>query len=572
MKAAIYLRVSTEEQTERYGLDMQRSRCLAYCQFREWEVAEVYEDAGITGSIMERPALQRLLLDARNGKWDMVVVYKVDRLSRSARNLLTICEDHLLAQQKDLASCVEGIDTKTSIGRFFLNLLGIFAEMERDTIRERMEGGRWEAARQGSWVAGGVPFGYRKRTLDDGRHLLEVEESEADTVRRMFEWHVGEGVGCVVIAERLNTLGIPTPGQARKKKRQAPVWTNSAVGRILANTLYMGEAYQHRRVGRRAKDLHPKETWIPIAVPALVSPAAFEKSRKVAANNRRVSGGQNKVGLSYLLRDVLYCGECGGHLRGLYSSYGPKGRRYYRCGRQVLKKRGTEGRCQLPFLPALSLEELVWQHVRAAVLDPHSIERYARLDLVDVEQLRADMADHDARLAELERQRERLRWLFTRETISFEELERDLCALDLQRREVQEQRAALEVRLLQQEDLAARLDTLHNLMEALRSKVDTLDLEEKRLLFRDLGLRVTVQPDRSVQIDALIPVPERADTADPPTVDQTPSPHIPPCSRGSRPLPAGRWRFHLAPGSPSPPRGRSSTRCICRSCRRPTRR
>ena len=559
MRAAIYLRVSTEEQTERYGLDMQRSRCQKYCAFREWEVVEEYEDAGITGSTVERPALQRLLLDARNGKWEVVVVFKVDRLSRSARDLLAICEDHLIAHSKELASCVEGIDTKTSIGRFFLNLLGIFAEMERDTIRERMEGGRWEAARQGSWVAGGVPFGYRKETLPDKRHLLLVEESEAAIVRRMFEWHVKEGIGCVAIAERLNTLGLPTPGQARNKLRQAEEWTNSAVGRILSNTLYMGEAYQHRRVGRKAKQLHPKETWIAIEVPAIVSPRVFEKSRKVAANNRRVSGGQNKVGLTYLLRDVLYCGHCGAHLRGMNSKSGSEYRRYYRCGRQVLKKRGTEGRCPLPYLLALPLEELVWQHVRAAVLDPQTIERYARLDVVDVEQIRADMADHDARMAEIERHRDRLRYLFTRETISFEELERDLCALDLQRREVQEQREALELRLVQQEDLDARLETIHELMEALRSKVDTLDLEEKRLLFRDLGLRVTVNPDRSVQIDALIPVPERATITDPPTAAQTRAARIRPSARGSR-SPPGDSR----PSTPRPRPGRGSTRHTCR--------
>lgn len=530
MKAAIYLRVSTEEQTERYGLDMQRSRCLKYCEYQNLEVVEIYEDAGITGSTVDRPALQRLLLDARNGKWEVVVVYKVDRLSRSARNLHTICEDYLIAHNKDLASCVEGIDTKTSIGRFFLNLLGIFAEMERDTIRERMDGGRWEAAKQGSWVAGGVPFGYRKETLKDGRHLLLIDEAEAAIVRRMFEWHVEEGVGAQVIAERLNALGLQTPYQMRNnsRHRQALAWTNSAVGRILKNPLYMGETYQHRRMGRLAKDLHPRETWILHEVPAIVSVATFEKSRKVAANNRRVSGGQNRKALPYLLRDVLFCGHCGGRLRGVYSRWGDEKRRYYRCGRQVLKKKGTEGRCVLPFLSAIPLEELVWQHVRAAVLDPQTIERYARLDQVDVEQIRADMADHDARLSEIGRHRDRLRYLFTRETISFEELERDLCALDLQRRKVQEQREALEVRLLQQENLAARLETIHGLMEALRSKVDMLDLEEKRLLFRDLGLRVTVQPDRSVQIDALIPVPERVGNTDPKVGDQTRALRTPP--------------------------------------------
>jgi site-specific DNA recombinase len=532
VKAAIYLRVSTEEQTERYGLDMQRSRCRAYCEFREWEVVEIYEDAGITGSTLERPALQRMLLDGRDGKWDVVVVYKVDRLSRSVRNLLTICEDYLTPHQKDLASCNEGFDTKTPIGRFFLNMLGIFAEMERDTMRERMEGGRWEAARQGSWVSGGVPFGYRKVERPDKTRELVIEEAEAEIVRRMFDWHITEGIGCVAIAERLNSLGIATRGQTRNGKRQARLWTNSAVGRMLGNSLYMGEAYQHRRVGRKALDLHPKETWIPFAVPAIVSALTFEKSRKIAANNRRVSGGQNRTGLSYLLRDVLYCGHCGGRLRGMNSNCGAEKRRYYRCGRQVLKKRGEEGRCTLPYLPSVPLEELVWQQVREAIINPQNLERHAKLDPEDVAALRAEIALLDTRLAEIERQRERLRWLFTQGTINFEELEQDLCRLDQQRREVHAQQAGLAARVHQQEDLDARLHTLYELMSTLRSRIDLLDFEEKRLVLRDLGVRVTVNPDRSVQIDALILAPDDPEHTDLRTLAQT---------RAARTPPSGPW-------------------------------
>ncbi len=529
-KAAIYLRVSTEEQTERYGMDMQRTRCLKYCEYQNLEVVEIYEDAGISGSTMNRPALQRLLLDARNGKWEMVVTYKVDRLSRNVRDLLTICEDHLMAGKKDLVSCVEGIDTKTPIGRFFLTLLGVFAALERDTLRERTNSGRWEAAAQGVWVSGGTPFGYRKHERPDKKHVLVIEESEAEVVRRMFEWHTEEGIGSQAIAERLNALGIQTPYQMRNnsRHRQAQAWTNSAVGRMLKNPLYMGEAYQHRMVGRKANERHPRETWIPIAVPPIVSAVTFEKSRKMAANNRRVSGGKNKQSLQYLLRDVLYCGHCGGRLRGVHSSGTDEKKRYYRCGRQVLKKKGTEGRCVLPFFSAISLEELVWQQVRNAIIDPDNLERYAKLDQEDVEALRAEIALHDGRLAEIEKQRERLRWLFTRETISFDELERDLCTLDQQRREVNERNSGLEARLLQQEDIKARLGLLHELMATLRSRIDVLDFDEKRLVLRDLGVRVTVYPDRSVQIDAVISDSERASITDPSTAARTPSPHTPP--------------------------------------------
>lgn len=511
-RAAIYLRVSTEEQAEQYGMDLQRRKCTELCSMKGWEVTAIYEDPGYSGATMKRPGLQQLLEDSRNGKWGVVVVYKVDRLSRSTRNLLAICEDYLRPNEKDLASCMESVDTHTTMGRSFLNILAVFAEMERETIRERTDGGRWEAARKGSWAAGGVPFGYRKEKLPDDRKVLVIEEQEAEVVRKMFKWHVTEGIGSPGIAERLNAMGIPTPSRMRGESRQGQFWQGSQVGRMLNNTAYMGEAYLHRCQGRMAHTHHPRETWIPIDVPAIVSRRTFEKGRKIRANNRRVGGGQSTVITPYLLRDVLYCGHCGAHMRGMRSNSGAGLRRYYRCGRQARQRAGDHpNRCVLPYVPAPALEEVVWQRLRGAILDPDSLQSLAQLDEVDVEQARAEIATLEGRLAEIEKQRERLRWLFTSQTISFEELEADLSTLDKQRRDVNERKASLETKLVQQEDLQARLQTLYGLLEALRSKIDTLTFDERRALLSDMGLRVVVHPDRSVRIDALIPVPERGE-------------------------------------------------------------
>jgi site-specific DNA recombinase len=574
-RAAIYLRVSTDEQAEQYGMDLQRRKCTELCSMKSWEVTAVYEDPGYSGATMQRPGLQQLLEDSLNGKWDVVVVYKVDRLSRSTRNLLAICEDYLRPNEKDLASCMESIDTHTTMGRSFLNILAVFAEMERETIRERTDGGRWEAARKGVWAAGGVPFGYRKEKLPDDRKVLVIEEQEAEVVRRMFEWHVSEGIGSPAIAERLNTMGIPTPSRVRGESRQGQFWQGSQVGRMLANTLYMGEGYLHRYQGRMARRQHPRETWIPIEVPAIVSRRTFQKGQRIRANNRRVSGGQSKVIQPYLLRDVLYCGSCGAHMRGMHSNSGSYARRYYRCGRQARQRISDQGnRCELPYIPAAPLEEVVWQQVRGAILDPDSLETLAKLDDVDVEQIRRDVASLEARIAEIEKQRERLRWLFTSQTISFEELESDLSTLDRQRRDVQERKASLETKLVQQEDLTARLQTLYRLLEALRSKVDG-----QRALLSDMGLRVTVQPDRSVCISALIPVPESGEFVAPKEVARRLSPHTPPSDPASRRSQDGRARRHTPaphrcpsrPGWPCPTRSRPARReraAARPSCRR----
>ncbi len=521
MKAAIYLRVSTDEQAEKYGVDMQRRRCEAYCAMKEWEIAEVYEDLGHSGASLHRPALQRLLMDSTNGKWDVVVSYKVDRLSRSTRDLCAIWEDHLAPHDKGLASCEESFDTETPMGRFFLKLLGTFAEMERETIRLRMEGGRWEAAKQGQWNASGVPIGYCKEVIPDGRRgrkVLVVEEQEAETVRNVFRWYAEEGLGVTAITERLNALGVPTATQSRGGKRQASYWAEATVHRILRNPIYCGKAYLHRLTGPLGKQVRPQKEWIGIEVPPIISRSLFEKAEKMRSNNRRISGGQNHRHNHYLLRDVLYCSECGGHLRGMNAGGRNGTRRYYRCGKGF-SRQPMEKRCNFPYIPADRLERVVWEKVREALLDPNTLVKHAKLDEQNMEALRSEIAGLDGRLAELDKQRERLRWLFARETITLDELERDLCSLDRQRRDVEDIKAKHAARLAQQENLADRVEALRRTLEKLRGRIDLLNLEERQLLLRELGVRVVAYPDRSLQIDTLITADGEDSSVDPRNVE-----------------------------------------------------
>jgi site-specific DNA recombinase len=205
-RVAVLMRVSSEEQREKETIEIQEEFLEQYGKLYELEVADIYKDDGISGTIPlhERPEGRRLLEDAKAGKFGAVLVYKLDRLGRS---LLVIVDAHDRLQEAGVAlrSATEPIDTSTPSGRLIFQMLASFAEYERGTIRERTQAGLHRAARNGKHM-GPVPFGYRGG--EDGR--LEVVEEEAEIVREIFA-NIAGGATLNSEAQRLNTLGIPPP-------------------------------------------------------------------------------------------------------------------------------------------------------------------------------------------------------------------------------------------------------------------------------------------------------------------------------------------------------------------------
>ncbi len=203
-KAVVYVRVSTDEQAnpDKTSLSQQRERCTGYCTAQQWELVEVYEDAGVSGTLdaEARPALNRLLEDAKAGKFQRVVFLKVDRMARSLRKLLNLSHQ-LQGFGVGLVSVVEQFDTSTASGQLYFNLLGAFAEFERSQINERMSDGRRGAVRNGRYIASTVPFGYSR---ENGH--LKPNSQQAKAIRQMFRW-ASNGMGVKVIAKHLEEQG-----------------------------------------------------------------------------------------------------------------------------------------------------------------------------------------------------------------------------------------------------------------------------------------------------------------------------------------------------------------------------
>ena len=225
-RACLYIRVSTTRQEqEGYSIPLQKERLIAFCKAKGWAVAGVFIDPGHSGSSLDRPGITALMEGVRAGKYDVVLVYKLDRLSRSQRDTLFLIEDVFMANGTDFVSMQESFDTSSIYGRAMLGVLSVFAQMERETIAERTLMGRAGRAEDGYWHGGGTdPIGY---DYIDG--ALVVNEEEAAQVRDVYEMYAA-GFSVSEISRRMD---------GRQTKHGD--WSHtSTVGNVLDNPLYAG--------------------------------------------------------------------------------------------------------------------------------------------------------------------------------------------------------------------------------------------------------------------------------------------------------------------------------------------
>ena len=287
--AALYARVSTDAQREEgYSIEAQKEMLIAYCVSRGIRRYEVYVDGGFSGSNIERPEMTRLIADIRLRKVSHVVVYKLDRLSRSQKDTLYLIEDVLLPNGVSFVSLNENMDTATPIGRAMLGIMSAFAQLERETIRERTRMGMKERVKSGLWPGGGkVPFGY---DYDPVTGIL-VPNADADTVRLMYDLYL-RGWSMMAIARYTGLKYERLAEQILKRKTNA--------GYIV----YNGECYRGKHE-------------------PIVSEACYEATMKKMKERSRGHLGTAKC----LLAGLVYCGVCGAKMR--YQKWGQAGYKIY---------------------------------------------------------------------------------------------------------------------------------------------------------------------------------------------------------------------------------------------------
>lgn len=229
MKVAGYIRVSTEEQTKGFGIEVQKEKILQFCKLNDIQDVEFYIDDGYSGWSLDRPAMRRLLNDIAEHKISKVIVYKSDRIARHLKDLLVLIEDILEPNGVEFISVTENFDTGTPQGKLFLQMLGSFAEFERNVIKERTLNGRIQKAKKNirdEVVAGRIPYGYRK----EGDKIV-VDEYESNVIKIIHEMR-SNGKSLREIANFLNSEGFRT--------RQGGKWYASTIKYMLENEKYCG--------------------------------------------------------------------------------------------------------------------------------------------------------------------------------------------------------------------------------------------------------------------------------------------------------------------------------------------
>lgn len=415
VRVALYTRISTDEAHQPYSLGAQSDRLDSFVKSQEnWRVLRKYEDQ-MTGTVLERPGLQAALTDARKGLFDLLLVFRVDRLARSVRSLALILED-LDEYRVAFRSATEPFDTTSSAGRMMIQMLGEFAEFERATLIERVVAGMTRKAAEGGWVGGPRPFGY-DRDPDSGG--LRVNEDERELVEKIFRLYVGDRLGSSAIARRLNENGSRT--------KQGALWRAKTVRIILTNPVYLGEVSWQGTIypGRHS---------------AIIEQATFEKAQEILRQRGEDASRRRQNISEYPLSGLLRCMNCGSGFVGSGAHGNGGAYRYYACRKR--QQYGTSV-CDQASLSADRLEAEVFSHLITMLSDGQilacALEKF-------VESWLNDGPRHDRDLEKVDRNIKRAKAQIDRYLRAFEAgtLPTEACGSRL--RELSDELAHLELR------------------------------------------------------------------------------------------------------------------------------
>jgi site-specific DNA recombinase len=349
LRCAVYTRKSSEEglDQEFNSLDAQREACEAYISSQKAEgwvlIRDRYDDGGFSGGNLERPALKRLVADIEAGLVDVVVVYKIDRLSRSLMDFSRLV-DLFDLHSVTFVSVTQSFNTTTSMGRLTLNILLSFAQFEREVIGERIRDKFAASRKRGMWMGGHPPIGY-----DVKDRKLVVNEAEAGLVRNIFERFLSLGSVTLVVRD--------LQAEGKLTKRGKP-FDKGVVYKLLNNRVYIGEAVH-------------KGTSYPGEHEAIMDRETFDKVRTILATNGQVRAAATRSRAPALLRGLIYT-ETGRAMTPAYTKKGSRLYRYY-VSTDAIRGRAT-GATDTPLrLPADVVETAVVREIRRLVRAPEIV-------------------------------------------------------------------------------------------------------------------------------------------------------------------------------------------------------
>lgn len=490
--AALYVRVSSEEQVEGYSIDAQLDALREHCRIHRITIAKEYVDAGRSAkSIQGRPALQELLIDVERGRFQVVIVWKLNRLARNLKDLLQMLKI-FNKYNVNLQSLTEEIKTDTAMGNFIVQMLGAAAELERAQICENVRLGVRERNRQGKWNSGNMVLGYRwNKDPKPGQPQLEIVEEEAALVRYIYGLYT-DGLGLKAITNRLNKEGY------RTKKGLA--FGIAAVRGILTNPNYIGKI----RIGSGLQQTKAEgEVQLMDGEHEPIVPQSlWDKVQSMLSKRSRPP--KKTIQRHFPLTGLLKCPQCGcgmtaGHTKTYRKDGTVRQNYYYICSR--FNNKGSAA-CRQNAVRADDIEEWFFRHVRELVTNPQLLNRVIAAVNAKRNTHRKPLEDEHKRLekesALLESRQQRCFELFEDGHIDRESLVQRLNELREQKASLQAAHKEVKQKLIDFRLEPVDAERIRSTLKQFRELIQTAPIERQRRLLRDLFDKITLPPDRNI--------------------------------------------------------------------------
>ena len=512
-RAAMYVRVSTRRQQEEATIESQKSSLMTFAKQAGYEIPKewLFEDNGISGATLARPALDKLRDYASEGLFECIFVLSPDRLSRKYAYQALLLEEFQKSGTTVLFK--SSPEAETPENKLLIQMQGMFSEYERAQIAERSRRGKIHKARNGDVsVLTQAPYGYRfvSATVAE-KARFEIIDHEANIVRTIFDLYVKERLSYRKIGLYLKEKGVPSP-------KGNPTWCTSSIAWVLGSSTYRGLAYygvkescepDPMRLPSRKVRLHERLTpkrgvrkrdpdkWIGIPVPRIVSDEVFEAAQELRSRNKSLSTRNTKEGS--LLQGLIACQECGYAFKSVRSGSKSQGYRYYTCSKR-------KGNCGNKSIRIESLDQAIWQQLTELLESPELVKnevsrRLSELDSAPAQQKQKQLQKH---LSKLKGESDRLLDAYQEGCIELPELRSRMstikCEANNTRRRLTELDSGLTQRQLLELESAVEYFSHH-----LKSARNGLSLQEKRKVVRMLVKDILIGKD-GITVNHIIPM------------------------------------------------------------------